>query len=102
VKQTSDSIAELFAAKGIHGEPNGGALQFMKIATEKYIFDRTETVLRAMYLHRDGATSETFERKRQKIVGSLTAQQICAEVLLNESLAAMGGGGVAFCAVACP
>jgi hypothetical protein len=80
----------------------------MKIAAEKYIFDRAETVLRAMYLHRDRPTSELFQQKKQKIISNLTTQQIYTEVLLNNSLASIPcanplvRGGVEFCVVACP
>lgn len=36
-------------------------MPFMKIAIEKYVFDRTETVLKTMYLHKDKQVSETFK-----------------------------------------
>jgi hypothetical protein len=51
-------------------------MPFMKVAVEKYIFDKTETVLKAMYLHRDRQTEETFKQKKQKITKTLTKQKI--------------------------
>lgn len=84
-------------------------MPFMKIAVEKYIFDRTETAIKSMYEFKNREVSEKFKAKKAKILSTMTKEEIFEEVLLNKNFRniktntpAEERGGVEFCAVACP
>lgn len=47
-------------------------LPYMKISVEKYIFDRTETILKAMYIYRDREIMQNFIQKKKKILSTMT------------------------------
>lgn len=61
-------------------------MPYMRISVEKYIFDRAEVVLKTMYVARDREVMDKFLKKRSKIVGVLSKEQIYEEVLLNKSI----------------
>lgn len=91
-------------------------MPFFRISIEKYVFDKTEPLLKTIYIKKYQDTTKVFAEKRRRIVSSMTAKQIFEEVLLNKDLQLannleLTGGerplsevrkNIPFCELACP